>query len=234
MIETQICNRLDAVIEVCTVKGEDYFKKVKTRKVFIRNVQIINGDINKDTKNDASRSLAVVHIGGLTEQRGITNLAKAITLTKAKLSLAGPFSSKEYEQQIRYIAGEKLDYRGLLPFESIYSFLGECMIGTSTLLDVGQYGWIDTLPSKIFDYMRAGLPVIMSDFRYLRYFNDKYKIGICVNQNSPEEIAEAINFLLDHPDEARRMGENGRKTVLEEFNWSVEEKKLLALYEDLK
>jgi len=27
------------------------------------------------------------------------------------------------------------------------------------------------------------------------------------------------------------MGENGRRAVLEEFNWGIEEKKLLGLYE---
>ena len=39
--------------------------------------------------------------------------------------------------------------------------------------------------------------------------------------------------VLDHPEEARRMGENGRCAVQEEFNWGVEEKKLFALYEDI-
>ena len=39
--------------------------------------------------------------------------------------------------------------------------------------------------------------------------------------------------LLDHPEEARRMGENGRRAVEEEFNWGTQEKKLLALYEEI-
>ena len=48
-----------------------------------------------------------------------------------------------------------------------------------------------------------------------------------------EEIASAIRYLLDHPEEAQQMGENGRQAVREEFNWGVEEKKLLALYEEM-
>ena len=48
-----------------------------------------------------------------------------------------------------------------------------------------------------------------------------------------DEIAAAIRYLLDHPDEARQMGENGRRAIKEEFNWGVEEKTLLALYEDI-
>ena len=42
-----------------------------------------------------------------------------------------------------------------------------------------------------------------------------------------------IRYLLDHPDEARQLGENGRRAVKEEFNWGVEEKKLLSLYEEV-
>ena len=36
-----------------------------------------------------------------------------------------------------------------------------------------------------------------------------------------------------HPDDARQMGENGRRAVLERYNWSVEEAKLLAFYKDI-
>jgi len=42
-----------------------------------------------------------------------------------------------------------------------------------------------------------------------------------------------IRYLLEHPEEMRRMGENGRRAVKEEFNWGVEEKKLFALYEEI-
>ena len=62
---------------------------------------------------------------------------------------------------------------------------------------------------------------------------ERYRCGICVDPENVDEIADAIRYLLDHPDEAREMGENGRRAIKEEFNWGVEEKKLLALYEDI-
>lgn len=57
--------------------------------------------------------------------------------------------------------------------------------------------------------------------------------GICVDPLKPEEIAKAIEYLIEHPDEARRMGENGRKAVLEKYNWENESKKFLKLYEEM-
>lgn len=57
--------------------------------------------------------------------------------------------------------------------------------------------------------------------------------GICVDPLKPEEIAKAIEYLIEHSDEARRMGENGRKAVLEKYNWENESKKFLKLYEEM-
>ena len=79
----------------------------------------------------------------------------------------------------------------------------------------------------------AGLPVICTNFVRWKGCVDRWHCGICVDPENVDEIAAAIRYLLDHPDEARQMGENGRRAVKEEFNWGVEEKKLLALYEKL-
>lgn len=87
--------------------------------------------------------------------------------------------------------------------------------------------------TKIFEEMLAGLPVVCTDFVLWREFVDRYHCGICVDPQDADAIASAVWYLLDHPEEARQMGENGRRAVKEEFNWNVEERKLLALYEEV-
>lgn len=87
--------------------------------------------------------------------------------------------------------------------------------------------------TKIFEYMMVGIPVICTDFILWKQIMDRWDCGICVDPENVDEIAAAISYLLDHPEEARQMGENGRRAVKEEFNWGVEEKKLLALYEEI-
>lgn len=81
--------------------------------------------------------------------------------------------------------------------------------------------------------MLAGMPIIISDFPFLRKFNKKYKVGLCVDPSKPEDIANAVTYLNEHPEEAKQMGRNGRKAVLEELNWESQEKILLNLYETL-
>ena len=79
-------------------------------------------------------------------------------------------------------------------------------------------GFIETemvakMPENVLDGMRAKVPV--------------GRLG------RPEEIAAAIRSLLDDPERRAAMGERGYGALQTRFNWQTEEKKLLALYEEL-
>jgi glycosyltransferase involved in cell wall biosynthesis len=96
---------------------------------------------------------------------------------------------------------------------------------------VGDYTY--GLPVKLFEYMAAGLPIIASNFPLWGNFFKEHGCGITVNPLNAKEIARAIEHLLDHPEERQKMGENGRRAVLEKYNWKKESEKLLKLYEGL-
>ena len=81
--------------------------------------------------------------------------------------------------------------------------------------------------------MSMGLPVILTRSPYNESVIGEYGFGICVDPENIDEFAEAIRYLLKHPDVARSMGENGRKAVKQTFNWDAESEKLLDLYRSL-
>ena len=81
--------------------------------------------------------------------------------------------------------------------------------------------------------MAAKLPIITSDFPLWTEIIDGNHCGLVVDPKNPNEIAEAMEYLIIHPEEARRMGENGRRAVIEKYNWQREEQNLLRLYEVL-
>ena len=60
--------------------------------------------------------------------------------------------------------------------------------------------------------------------------NDKYHFAICVDPSKPEDIANAIRWIYEHPEQAYEMGNNGRKAIEEEFNWEKESDKLIGFY----
>ena len=102
------------------------------------------------------------------------------------------------------------------------------MAGLVTLHPAINY--LDALPVKMFEYMAAGLPVIASNFPLWKQIIEGNQCGICVDPLDPKAIAEAIDYLILHPEEAERMGRNGQRAVQEKFNWGIEEKKLLDFY----
>ena len=231
--EKRVCMKLDAVIQVCTMNGIDYFANRCKKTLFIRNLPS-QSDYTRKTSIDYSNGASVAMIGGITKERGITQLVEASYLAKANLLLAGAFSPKSYEKELMEMpAYACVDYKGFLDKNGMVALLEEANIGASTLLNVGQYDKIDTFPTKVYDYMSMQLPVVISNTDFAQKMNEKYHFAICVDPEKPEDIADAIKWLKEHPEQAIEMGKNGRKAIEEDFNWEKESEKLIDFYKKL-
>lgn len=232
--ESSALRHLDAVIFPCTMEGRNPFEGLCRRVAIVSNAAILGEFFDRYDPEHPKREGTVCYVGSLTVSRGITNDMLAASRAGVTLVLAGSFDSAAYEEQLRSLPEfTYVDYRGQLGREEVVALLAESQIGLCTFLDYGQYLKIDTFGIKVYEYMSMGLPVILSNSSYNQRTVDEYHCGICVDPENVDEIAAAIRYLLDHPEEAKRMGENGRRAVKEKFNWGVEEKKLLALYEDI-
>lgn len=82
---------------------------------------------------------------------------------------------------------------------------------------------------KIFESMEAGLPVLFSDVKLYREIVAKYNCGICVDPHNVTQIKEAIQYLVENKEIAYQMGQNGRRAVLEEYNWESQAKKYIEI-----
>lgn len=73
-------------------------------------------------------------------------------------------------------------------------------------------------PNKVFDYMAVGRPVILAIDGVIRQVVDEAEAGIFVSPGHADDLAQAIRYLADNPIEGKRMGQNGRDTVLNRFD----------------
>lgn len=229
MYEAYVCKRIDCVLYPCTINGKNFFENRAKKSVKIENYSM---PIPFTREKVVPKQ--VVYAGALTESRGLFNMAAATQLAGGTLVLCGAFGSKDEKQSLHNLgASSCVEYRGEMARSDLFQIYSHSAVGLSVLKPIGQYAMIDNLPTKICEYMQCGIPVIMSDFPYYKKKNEQYQFGICVDPENVTEISNAIRYLFDHPEEARRMGENGRRAIKEEFNWGVEEKKLIELYQNL-
>ncbi|MBE0471666.1 MAG: glycosyltransferase family 4 protein [Methyloprofundus sp.] len=221
------CPKFDAMI-AATPFIRDKFLKINPNTVDINNFPLLDELAN--TSDWAQKENEVAYVGGIAKIRGIEEVVAALEYTQGvRLNLAGSFSEKAVEGKVKnHQAWSKVNELGFLNRQQVNEVLAKSRAGLVTLHPVINY--IDALPVKMFEYMAAGIPVIASNFPLWRDIVEGNQCGLCVDPLDPKAIAEAIQYLIDHPLEAEQMGKNGRQAVEQKFNWSIEEKKLLDLY----
>lgn len=225
------CRRLDAIV-AATPAIRDKFIGLGIAATDINNFPML-GELEAEVEW-SEKAREVCYVGGIGAIRGIREVVDAMALTKsgARLNLGGGFPEKEVKTHVETSPGwVRVNELGFLSREQVRETLGRSVAGLVTFLPFPNH--IDAQPNKMFEYMSAGLPVIASDFPLWREIIEGNDCGICVDPLDPGAIAAAIDRLVDNPDRAREMGENGRRAIEERYNWGAEEKKLLALYEKL-
>lgn len=232
--ETYVCRQIDGVISVAYWKGKDWFEGRSRRSVQVGNYPRAD-EYRMVSIPDYSVRTGVCYSGGLVAERGITNLVEAGKRSGTTVCLAGTFSSKEYEQMIMQDS-KHIRYLGFINSrKELFQIYADCAIGVSLLLDVGQYAKLENLPTKVYEYMAAEMPVILSDFPYNRKLIEKYHFGLVANPADSDDIAEKIVWLLEHPKDAEKMGKNGKRLLEEQFTWErAAEPALLQMYKEIE
>jgi glycosyltransferase involved in cell wall biosynthesis len=86
------------------------------------------------------------------------------------------------------------------------------------------------LPNKIFDYVMAGLPLIVSNLKEMTKFVNKYEIGYLIDPNNEDQIIELLEKIKKGDSEKF---EQKLEYVSKEYIWEEQEKTLLNIYKSL-
>jgi glycosyltransferase involved in cell wall biosynthesis len=178
------------------------------------------------------------YIGGVGLDRGSRVTLEALRLLKERglcvgWECVGPIWPASHQAEleddaVRYGLNQ-IRFHGYLPSSDGWQKMRPCHVGLAVFAP--RLNIVDSYPTKLFEYMALELPVITSDFPLYRAIVDKHTCGICVNPDSPQELADAVERLVRDPQLAQQMGKRGRAAVLNDYNWSSEFDKLQAFYE---
>lgn len=234
LFERAVIRWFDYVIYTTPLVGARY-ETMKVRCGRVENYPIIE---LSETRPRQSQD-KIIYLGGMARIRGLLEVVEAVAEVVKKhprwrLCLLGTYNPASFEGELRDLVRKlgieaNVEFLSWVPYDEKEKLSSQAAMGVITYLPYSNN--TSCLPNKLFDYMLVGLPVIASNFPLYREVVEQSHCGLVVDPAKPQEIARAMEYLIEHPDEARQMGENGRRAVLEKYNWEKESERLLGIYD---
>jgi glycosyltransferase involved in cell wall biosynthesis len=120
---------------------------------------------------------------------------------------------------------ERLEIREAMPRQALLQWCAKSHIGLALMPlvshDINMTSMIGA-SNKPFDYLACGLPLVVTDLPDWQAMYVEPGYGLACNPEDPESIAAAIGWYLDHPTEMRAMGEQGRRRILNDWNYEAQ------------
>lgn len=227
-LQKNALSKFDAVISV-TPHLVEKLKIINKNTIMVTNYPKISYDKPKRKKQGY-----ICFAGGISSQWCHEQIIDALEgIEGVKYLLAGK-SGENYKNILEEKTGwNKVEYLGVVNHSEVIdiyekSFAGMAINYSKQAKGIGTLG-----NTKLFEFMEAELPVICTNYILWKEIIEGNNCGFCVEYDDIEGIKKSIQYLKDNREIALEMGKNGRKAVIEKYNWDIEEKKLVALYEGL-
>jgi len=232
-----VIKKLDGIITV-TPHIVEKLKNINPKTFQITNFPIVDEEkIPSQEKIQKFSTPTIFFAGGVTPLFNHENIIKSLDRIEfdIKYLLAGPASSEYLAKLKKMKSWNKVEYLGIIPHDEVKKIYKKSHIG----LAIANYsnnggGKLGTIGNtKLFEIMLEEIPIICTDFILWKSIVEDNKAGICVNPSDIESITKAITKLVLNDSESRIMGQNGKKIVLEKYNWKTQESILIDIYKGI-
>lgn len=228
-VERTFTPKVDLVYTTTQTISETLEREYKRPVYTIRNLPFL-----QETIPVASSSKQyLLYQGALNEGRGLEHLISAMSDIDIGLYLVGDGDiSDQLKTQTRNLGlEEKVKFLGFRKPAELKQITNEAYIGLNLLENKGL-SYYYSLANKFSDYIHAAIPQVCIDFPEYRRLNDRYNIGLLIENLDQDTIKTAIKRLLNDKEIYGKFKENCL-VCRQELNWQAEEKKLISLYEQL-
>jgi glycosyltransferase involved in cell wall biosynthesis len=223
MVERTTARRFDAIV-AATPAIADRFRGYGARVLVVRNSVRLDEFVKPSLETKRRRQ--AVYIGHASFNRGLVEMVEACAAAQLPLVLAGSVGVGE----AAWIQKSSADVlcRGKLGRSEIAHLLNESLIGLCLFQTEPNH--LYAMPTKIFEYMAAGLPVISSDLPRSKEIVEAAACGFALSLDNPKVLADTLSMLAADPARAIELGLAGRAAVSRDYNWEHDATELKNLY----
>jgi glycosyltransferase involved in cell wall biosynthesis len=171
-------------------------------------------------------TLRIVYVGLVNPSRGLATLVEAAKILKGrgvdfaiKIVGSGKDSGRIQELIETCDVGDHVQMTGWIDHKSLSSIFAEADAGIVPHYSCSH--WNNTIPNKIFDYMKMGIPVIVSDAKPTERIIGETRAGLSYRSFDAADLADKISALQS---EALRkeLGHNGYTAVRKKYHWAAD------------
>jgi glycosyltransferase involved in cell wall biosynthesis len=228
LIEKLILPKLKYTYTVSQSIADEYNKKYGTDFKVIRNLP------NKTQPAGIEKQKVIIYQGALNIGRGIEFMIETMQyLSDYKLWIAG---TGDIDNSLKKLANNlnlnnKVVFLGRLTPEKLYNYTCKAMLGLSLEEDLGK-NYRFALPNKLFDYIQARIPVLVSDLPEMKKIVNEYNTGEILQSRKPADVALQIKNMLDNKSKYNNFIQNCN-IAAEQLCWENEKKILLKIINNI-
>ena len=176
----------------------------------------------------------ILYQGAINIGRGLEQAILAMHhIDNAKLVVAGSgdIVAKLDDLTAREKLKDKVEFTGRLPLEELLELTVQADLGLSIEEDLGL-NYRFALPNKLFDYIQAQVPVLVTDLPEMAAIVKQYEVGLITQTLEPKELAQKITEGLNDVTK-RKVWKKNLLKASEELVWKKEEKVLHEIFSSL-
>lgn len=215
--------------------GTEYKKKIGVvRNVPFRIQRIITSIDRNALGLPGDKKIFIFQGSGINVHRGAEEVLQAMQHTEGLLLLfvgGGDVIDFLKSETLRLKLSDKVMFVPRQSMEKLREYTRLADVGLSLDKDT-NLNYKYSLPNKLFDYIQAEIPVLVSDLPELRAIVEKYEIGKIVETHQPEKLAVQMMDMVKDSVQFAHWKEN-LKLAATELCWENEEVKLLEIFKDV-
>jgi glycosyltransferase involved in cell wall biosynthesis len=230
-LEKKMVPKVKTAFTVCYSIAKIYEEKYGTKFKVARNLPIA-GSFKPQSDKVENQQKIILYQGAVNIGRGLEQAILAMHYVEnAKLIIAGDGDIKTNLQNlvIKENLQNKVEFTGRLPLKELAKLTPKADLGLSIEEDLGL-NYRFALPNKLFDYIQAQVPVIITNLPEMAAIVNQYQIGEITESLEPRHLAERITDAL-HNTEQRKIWAKNLSLAAKELSWENEEKVIWEMFE---